>query len=234
MQPTTSSTLPHHPIPLSWVESLFKRMTFSYGTRFADLWAGVDHNELKAFWADRLGALTRDELATGYRMMESLGRPPTLPEFIKLCRPNLDPEVAFYEAIEQGRKRELADPDNPDEWSHAAIYWAWVKVGGFAIANQGYEVLRSRWSETLRNCANDPHLPAVPKKARELPAPGKTRLQPERARELLADLKIKTLPASVVSRNTNWAELILERNQRGEIVSIAALEMAMAALGRRA
>jgi len=82
-QPIPSSTS-HQPIPLTWVESLFKRMSLTYGSRFADLWAGNDVNELKAYWADRLGTLTNAELATGYRMIESFGRAPTLPEFIKL------------------------------------------------------------------------------------------------------------------------------------------------------
>ena len=108
-----------------------------------------------------------------------------------------------------------------------------MKVGGFAIANQGYEALRSRWTEVLRNYANDPNLPAVPQKVLELPAPGKTKLQPERARKLLATLKVKGAPSAGWTESKGWAVKVLERHERGEIISIAALEMAMQALGRK-
>jgi hypothetical protein len=233
VQPVTSSTSTHQPLPISWVESLFKRMSWAYGSRFADMWAGVDPAELKQYWAHRLGELSNAELTTGYRALESRDWPPTLPEFIKLCRPNLDPEVAFHEALEQGRKRELGNPNEPDVWSHAAIYWAWVKIGAFAIANQGYQVLRQRWMEVLREYADDPNLPPVPVKRQELPAPGKTRLQPARARELLAQLRVKSMPMRSGARQTEWADAVLERHERGESVSIAALEFAQQAKGLR-
>ncbi|MTW11414.1 hypothetical protein GM658_12485 [Pseudoduganella eburnea] len=234
MEPTISSTLPHQALPISWVESLFKRMHFSYGARFADMWAGVNPDEMKQHWAQRLGELSRSELATGYRMLESRDWPPTLPEFIKLCRPNLDPEPAFYEALAQGIKRERADPHDPDVWSHPAIYWAWVKIGAFAIANQGYEALRPRWVDALRHYVELPGLEAVPEKRQELPAPGKARLRPERARELLSQLRLKGMPQRAgVSGQTEWAKTILEKYGRGESVCIAAIEMAEEALGLR-
>ncbi len=234
-EPITSSTSPRQALPVSWVESLFKRMHFAYGTRFADMWAGVNPDEMKVHWAQRLGELSRSELATGYRMLDSRDWPPTLPEFIKLCRPNLDPEPAFHEALLQGVKRERGDPNDPDVWSHPAIYWAWVKVGAFAMMNQGYEVLRSRWVDALRHYAEQPELPAVPVKRRELPAPGKARLRPERARELLSQLKLKgMLQRAGVSGQTDWARVILEKYERGEPVCIASIEMAEQALGLRA
>lgn len=233
VQQTTSSTLPHQPIPISWVEGLFKRMSFAYGAQFADKWAGIDGRELKAYWADRLGVLSDKELLTGYRMLESRDRPPSLPEFLKLCRPNLDPERAFYEALEQGRKREQGDPDDPDVWSHPAIYWAWVSVGAFSITSQGYEVLRTRWSDELRNLVDSPSLSPVPQKLVELSAPGKTRMHPERAKKLLATLQVRPIPPAGTPRKLGWAHAVVAKNDRGEVVSIAALEMAQQALGLR-
>lgn len=231
---TISSTSPRQALPISWVESLFKRMHFAYGTRFADMWAGVNPDEMKNYWAQRLGELSRSELATGYQMLESRDWPPTLPEFIKLCRPNLDPEPAFHEALLQGMKRERGNPDEPDVWSHPAIYWAWVKVGAFAMTNQGYEVLRSRWIDALRQYAETPELAPVPVKRRELPAPGKARLRPERARELLSQLKLKGMPQRAgISVQTEWAHTILKKYERGESVCIASIEMAEQALGLR-
>jgi len=233
-QVTTSSTSPHQPLPITWVESLFKRMSFAYGARFADMWAGVNATEMKEYWAERLGGLSRSELATGYRMLETRDRPPTLPEFIKLCRPNLDPELAFHEALEQGVKRERFNPSDPDVWSHPAIYWAWVKVGAFAMTHQGYEVLRPRWVEALRQYAEEPNLAPVPVKRQELPAPGKARLHPDRARKLLSQLKVRGMPQRAgISGQTEWAHAILQKQERGESVYIASIEMAEQALGLR-
>jgi hypothetical protein len=209
-------------------------MAFTYGARFADLWAGVNPAEMKEYWAQRLGSLSRAELATGYHMLESRDRPPTLPEFIKLCRPCLDPEIAFHEALEQGKRRELGNPKEPDVWSHAAIYWAWQKIGAFAMTHQSYEVLRPRWIDALRTFADDPNLPPVPIRRQELPAPGKARLQPERARELLAQLRMKGMPQRAgLSVQNEWAHTLLAKYESGEQVCIAAIEMAEQALGIR-
>jgi len=233
-EPAISSTSPQQALPISWVESLFKRMHFAYGTRFVDMWAGVNPDEMKTYWAQRLGELSRSELATGYRMLESRDWPPTMPEFIKLCRPNLDPEPAFHEALLQGMKRQRADPNDPDVWSHPAIYWAWVRVGAFAMTNQGYEVVRPRWIEALRHYAEQADLPPVPVKRREISAPGKARLRPERARELLSQLKLKAMPwRTGVGGQTGWAHTILDKYARGEPVCIASIEMAEQALGLR-
>jgi hypothetical protein len=231
IETATSSISPHAPLPISWIESLFKRMSWAYGSKFADLWNGVNPVEMKNYWAERLGALSRAELATGYRMLDSRDRPPTLPEFIKLCRPNLDPVMAFHEALEQGSKRDLGKAGEPDVWSHPAIYWAWVKIGSFAMMHQGYEVLRPRWVAALSECTEDPDLPPVPVKMAALPAPGKTQMPPERARELLAQLRIKRVPLSVVGQQTDWARQVLAKHERGEPVTFAALKMAEQALG---
>jgi hypothetical protein len=208
-------------------------MSWAYGSRFADMWAGVDLEEMKQYWAGKLGALSRAELATGYRMLDSKDWPPTLPEFIKLCRPNLDPHLAFHEALVQGSKRELEVAGEADVWSHPAIYWAWVKIGSFAMTHQGYDVLRPRWVEALRESVENPELQPVPEKRKALAAPGKTLMPPEKARELLAQLRIKRVPQGTISQQTDWAREVLAKSERGEPVTFASLRMAEEALGIR-
>lgn len=234
MSHITSSTLPQHqPLPISWVEGLFTQMSYAYGKHFADMWAGLNGKqveEMKGYWAMKLGTLSDEELLRGYSTLDTRAWPPTLPEFIALCRPYLDPVVAYHEACQQGPRRERGEEDR---WSHPAIYWAWVSVGAHALTHLPFEQLRARWSEALTRYANDPALPPVPARAIALPAPGATRLQPQRARELLAQLKVRRVHAGPVGDGRQWAKAVIEKAESGVPVSIAAFEMAEQALGLR-
>lgn len=133
-------------VPLTWVESLFKRMEACYGNRFLDMWANADLKVVKGVWAEQMGLLSADELRRGVAALMTRDWPPTLPEFIKLCRPGLDPAVAFAEAQAQGRMR---TEGRPNVWSHPAIYWAYQRIGAFEFQTQNYQVLRTRWERAL-------------------------------------------------------------------------------------
>ncbi len=208
-------------------------MSYAYGKHFADMWAGLNPRqveEMKAYWALKLGALTDEELLRGYGALDTRPWPPTLPEFIALCRPNLDPAVAFHEACVQGPRRERGEADS---WSHPAIYWAWVQVGAHAVTHVPFEQLKARWSEALARFANDPALLPVPARAIALPAPGAGRLQAGRARELLGQLKVKSVTVGPAGNGKQWASAVIEKARKGVDVGIAAIEMAEQALGLR-
>lgn len=208
-------------------------MSYAYGKHFADMWSGLDAKqigEMKAYWAVKLSVLTDAELLRGYNSLQTRPWPPTLPEFMAMCRPYLEPAVAFDEACVQGRRREMG---MDDRWSHPAIYWAWVRIGAHAITHQPYEVLKTRWIEALNHYVGDPALPPVPAKTTALPAPGATRLQPERARELLSTLKPRSASTGPAGDPRRWAKNVLEKAMRGEPVGVAACEMAEQALGLR-
>jgi hypothetical protein len=64
-----------------------------YGARFADAWKGCDLRNVKSVWAETLGSLSRDELARGVAGCMGREWPPTLPEFVKMCR-QADPNSA--------------------------------------------------------------------------------------------------------------------------------------------
>lgn len=76
-----SSALPEH-----WIERLFARFEAMYGARFADAWKGCDLKNVKVVWAESLGTYSRDELAAGVAGCMAKDWPPTLPEFLRLCR----------------------------------------------------------------------------------------------------------------------------------------------------
>ncbi|MBN3500904.1 hypothetical protein [Burkholderia cenocepacia] len=73
-------------LPQHWVEALFSKMAAFYGSRFASMWNGVNVVEVQRAWAIELGKLSRDQLKAGSDNLTALPKPPTLPEFVALCR----------------------------------------------------------------------------------------------------------------------------------------------------
>lgn len=71
--------------------------------------------------------------------------PPSLPEFIALCRPPIHAETAYREAIVQIYQRELGR----DSWSHPAIYFAAQSVTFFDLKQLTYQQIRGRWIAAL-------------------------------------------------------------------------------------
>ncbi|RQV56108.1 hypothetical protein [Burkholderia cenocepacia] len=73
-------------LPQHWIEALFSKMAAFYGSRFASMWNGVNVVEVRRAWAIELGKLSRDQLKAGSDNLTALPKPPTLPEFVSLCR----------------------------------------------------------------------------------------------------------------------------------------------------
>lgn len=85
-----SETSPHTPsaLPDAWIERLFGRLSCLYGAKFADLWAGVDVVEVKRTWGRKLVGFDLGVIKAAIEACEDSekGAPPTLPEFVALCR----------------------------------------------------------------------------------------------------------------------------------------------------
>ncbi|KGC03246.1 putative bacteriophage protein [Burkholderia multivorans] len=73
-------------LPQHWVEALFSKMAAFYGSRFATMWNGTNVLEVQKAWAVELGKLSREQLKAGSDNLTALPKPPTLPEFVALCR----------------------------------------------------------------------------------------------------------------------------------------------------
>lgn len=114
--------------------------------------------------------------------------PPSFAEFVKACRPALDYERAFIEAIEQMSMRETGG----DEWITPAVYWAAVKLGGDLCAFP-YAAIKGRWKAALDDAIDGIRtgkLPAaVPPRREALPSPGCCTVPPDVARQRLANIR---------------------------------------------
>lgn len=167
-----------------------------YGARFADMWRGTAPEAMKRVWSDALAEFSRDEIGRGVAACMSRDWPPTLPEFLKLCRPALDYERAFLEAVEQMTRR----ASGADVWSSPAVYWAAAAIGTDLHAFT-YQQIAKRWQAALdkavqRIAAGElPH--EIPPRLEALPAPGESTVPPDvarkRIREALDGLRSKTV-----------------------------------------
>ncbi len=165
-----------------WIDRLFARLGAMYGSRFAAMWEGHRVEAVKAIWREDLAELEPYEISVGVNACKTRDWPPTLPEFIKLCRPTLDAKAAWIEAVEQMRLRVSG---GGDRWSSPRVYWAAAKIGAFDLQALSWESIRHRWERALAEAAQDP----VPAFRPALPAPGETTLTRDEARARLAGLR---------------------------------------------
>jgi hypothetical protein len=138
------------PAPESWIERIFNRMSGMYGSKFAEAWKGVAIETVKETWSEALAGFGGEEIKRGLSGCLSREWPPTLPEFIKLCRPHMDHEVAFEIAAKQLPLRDAGQ----DKWPEAAIYWAAAKMS-YDIQHGNYASLKHRWRNELDQCRTD-------------------------------------------------------------------------------
>lgn len=106
-------------LPPHWIEKIFECMSLTYGSRFASMWAAVDAEKLKAHWARELGGFLQAPEALRHALDHMPDdRPPTLPEFRKLCcnaprklPPLLEgpkPDLARVKALVEKAKKNLS------------------------------------------------------------------------------------------------------------------------------
>lgn len=132
--------------PVEWVEDLFARIAAIVGAQALEaMCAGVDPALVKAEWAKGLTGLSRAEVARGLAATRLRKFPPNLPEFLHLCRPALDPEFAWHEAVEG--MREWAG-GNAFAWSHPAVFWAAMTMRE-ELRAKPYAECRVAWSRRM-------------------------------------------------------------------------------------
>lgn len=133
------------PIPTRWVEDLFARLTAIVGSAMGTVYAGADPELVKAEWAEALAGFSADEIKRGIAAVRTRRFPPNLPEFLHLCRPALDPEIAWHEA-EAGMRAHAAQ--QAFAWSHPAVFWA-AREFAYDLRTSSFAACRKRWEPAL-------------------------------------------------------------------------------------
>ncbi|MBY0475438.1 MAG: hypothetical protein K2Q13_10330 [Nitrosomonas sp.] len=176
-----------NPLPKNWVEEIFKRFHGRFGNRFlAEYSTGkIGKNTLdegienaKKVWGEELAGFTPEEIKRG--LSAQYDYLPDCDKFKVACRPTIDLERAFYEAVDQMHRRKEAK----DKWSSAIIYWAAATLGN-DLKNFPYASIKVRWKAAIdkaRQKIIEGSLPnEVPPKLVAIPAPGKTTISREEA-----------------------------------------------------
>ena len=207
---TKLSTL-RRDIPMKWVESLFSKMLAFYGNKFLDMWRDAEMDDVKHQWAQEMSKLTNEELKRGVDSLVNRDWPPTLPEFVKLCKPSVDPTVAYYEAVYGLAEREKGKKGT---WSHPAIFWAATKLS-FEMRSQTYSSVKGRWEKALSDEMDKGEWAAIPEPMIALPAPGKTEMSKEYAAQMLQKLGSSGILKKSGDQK-RWARRVLERVAAGE------------------
>lgn len=74
-------------LPDSWVAVIFKEFGLMYGSRVADLWAGQDPEEVRAYWGRKLAWCQGKPACIRAALEACKGmNPPSEPEFNRLCQ----------------------------------------------------------------------------------------------------------------------------------------------------
>jgi len=197
------------PLPTAWIEKLFERMAALYGSKFADMWRGTDPEQVKALWSQELGKLSREEVTKGAQALMTLEWPPSLPQFINLCRPKLDAQKAFVEALNGLVAR---DRGEVGVWSHPAVFWAAVRVGAFDMKNSTYPQIAARWTVALENELAKKEWKEISVPAVALPA---VKVAADVAQKYLAQLQPFSAESNGVDHK-RWAMRILKRHAQGD------------------
>ncbi|MBV2180910.1 MAG: hypothetical protein KUL86_06695 [Castellaniella sp.] len=162
---------------ISLMDHLFGRMNGMYPNKWrANFRDEQAIDDWKAAWAEAFDedGITPHDVADGIKNCRRMyDWPPSLPEFLRACRPSLDPEIAFHEAVKgltARRKGEMG------EWSHPAIFYAAVEVGQYDMLNSAYGTMRARWEKALDKQMAKGQWNEIPAPALALPEPRKTEL----------------------------------------------------------
>ena len=194
--PTSSMSMPvlspdGRPVPTRWVEYLFARLAAILGGSMSNVYASADPARVKAEWAEALAGFSAEEVKRGLEATRTRKFAPNLPEFLHLCRPALDPEVAWIEA-EQG----MASHSKGERfaWTHPAVYWAGRQFG-FELRSSSFEQCRKRWTAALAaEFAKGAWATPADPTQRRIAAPEQQTFNPElaaQAREKLRELRRK-------------------------------------------
>lgn len=201
------------PIPArgnkNMMEVLFGRLSGSYPNRWRANFQGENAiQEWEEAWAAAFDAecITPNDIALGIQNCNRMfDWPPSLPEFLRACRPYLEANVAFFEAkrgVESRMKGEAGT------WSHPAIFYAALDVGQSEIFNHGYPQLKTRWEKALSDQLSLGRWPEIPPVVEVLPAPARTEEGKAQARTV-SEMAGKAV-ASKGKDHKRWAKLILE------------------------
>lgn len=135
------ATSPERPdaLPDAWVSRIFSRMEALYGSAFSDRWRNTDMVHVRSVWAEELAGFFDQPSMIGHALkaLSSRPTPPSLPEFLDLCRQAPRPQRPAIEGPkltpDEQRERAQAISKAVDR-SAGFDFLGWAKRPGSALA----------------------------------------------------------------------------------------------------
>ena len=246
----------HPGLGISMMDHLFNRLDGAYPHKWRSNFPTQQAiSNWCESWAEEFddSGITPNDIKAGIKACRTrYDWPPSCAEFIKACKPAIDPLVAYYEAVAGVQARQAGETGL---WSHAAIFWAAMPLA-FDLANQTFSQVRTRWERALAEQMARGEWAPIPPPALALPGPGETpRREPllraraaELTRVLLAEQGGAVADVADVGDgcthieataaherhidHLGWARKIIERERRGDrSVTAFLLRCAREALG---
>ena len=137
------------------------------------MWDGLERQDVISFWHSKLDGYSQEEFIRGVKSVEKQEYPPSLPQFLNLCRPPIDPIKAYFEAVQGVRDRRDGKRGN---WSHPAIFWAAAGMS-FDLINKPQSAVESQWKQRLSEELSKTSWQPIPEIAQRLPEPPRNREQ---------------------------------------------------------
>ncbi|MNV07124.1 hypothetical protein D3C71_975400 [compost metagenome] len=219
---------------ISLIDHLWNRLSGTYGGRWLKDFPDMQSIEnWKAAWAEAFDEenLTPHDVAEGLRACRRMSPdwPPSVGEFIRACRPALEPEVAFYSAVAGMAARHNGEQGN---WPHPAIFWAAVETGAHDIQHCSYATMKARWERALNEVLSRGEWKPVPAIVKALPAPPVTAASRAQAEEQMRKIGATgILNQSGRDPMRGWKRVIAEtENPKGKRYSPGIVSMARNAL----
>lgn len=136
-----NETLPprQRALPEAWIEKVFSRMEGLYGSLFLDRWKNSDMANVRRVWAEELAGFQDQPEMIGHALkaLSNAPFPPTLPEFLALCRAAPRPQRIAIEGpqLSADEQRERAEKMAAAAKKPAAFdFIGWAKKPGSAMA----------------------------------------------------------------------------------------------------
>lgn len=208
---------------VSLMDHLFSRMNGAYPNKWRSSFRD-EHavEDWKVSWSEAFDdeGITPNDVATGIKNCRRMyDWPPSLTEFLKACRPSLDAERAFHEAVKGLAARRRGEMG---AWSHPAIFHAAVDVGQHDMLNGAYSTMKVRWNQALSEQLEKTEWAVIPEAHAQLPAPKRTEQTDKQA---VAAME-KMGAADVLNKNERdhkaWAKRIAQ-NPGGRSPAIVAM-----------
>lgn len=197
----------------SLMDHLYNRLDGAYPHKWRSNFPSPEAiDNWKVSWAEAFEeeGITPADVKAGLKACRSrYDWPPSCAEFIKACKPSVDPLVSYYEAVAGMSAREKGEPGT---WSHPAVFWAAVQVSAYDLKALSYSQIKVRWEQALQEQLAKGEWADLPKPMLQIAAPGKSPMSREHASKMVQELHatgtIKKADDKVDHKA--WAKKILE------------------------